>query len=323
MSNMEDISEENDFNLYYEDNDINKEKNNKNAKSILQKQSFQKFNIEKLEDKKINKNFRFCQKCNSLINSFFLNGKLIKLLFNQQKKDLISKNDNSLFINELPPNLCQNCLKLSLDEFYFKNNKNSKEINKMDTGILEIFQVFEHMDEEKLNINLRLYSIYKKLINSFVDYIKDDLNSYKNVFDENAQNIKNQKIMGIDCLLNIIDLLNKNISLIKEKNAIKKVFLEEINKEKNLLIKEHTNINEGFDMKNKNKNIFKNENIFNLCDNKENKSNKLEEKKDFNIKLKINQNLFKTKIVRKKKKDKIGKRFKRSFKKIKFNIEIK
>ena len=314
---MKEKTEENDSQNYDIDNE---EKNNNNLRIINQK-----FNIEKYENRKIVKNFQFCQKCNSSIKLLFLNEKIIKLLFNQSNNTFISNNDD-YFINEIikTPNLCQNCFKLFFDEFYFKKkDKISNGINKIDSGILEMLQVFEKMDEEKLNINLKLYNTYKKLINSFVYYIKDDLNSYKNVFDENAQNIKNQKIIGIDCMLNIIDLLNKNISLIKEKNEVKKLFFEQINKEKNILIKENSN-NMEFNIKNKEKdNAFENADNLNLFDNKDNNQMIIGENKNINKNLKGIQNMFKTKIVRKKKKNYKGKRIKRTFKKIKFNIIIK
>ena len=189
----------------------------------------QKFNVEKIDEKKITKNnIKLCEKCKLNLNTFTLNEKLIKLLFNLPKQSYISNNNNNLsFINELlvNPDLCTNCLKIILDDYYFKQINNS-DIDKREKEILDIVQVFENMDEEKLNINIRLYHIYKKLINSFIEYIKDNNQNDKN---ENCSiNNKNQKIIGIDCMLNIIDLLNKNISLIKEKNIIKKQFFNEV-----------------------------------------------------------------------------------------------
>ena len=266
----------------------------------------QKFNVEKIDEKKITKNnIKLCEKCKLNLNTFTLNEKYIKLLFNLPKQSYISNNNNNLsFINELlvNPDLCTNCLKIILDDYYFKQINNS-DIDKKEKEILDIVQVFENMDEEKLNINIRLYHIYKKLINSFIEYIKDNNQNDKN---ENCSiNNKNQKIIGIDCMLNIIDLLNKNISLIKEKNIIKKQFLNEVINEKNILIKE----------------IQHNKNKFNLIKNiKENKDDmskiniekkdieKNENKNEFsqinNKYSNNNLNIFKTKIIKAKKKGK-------------------
>ena len=117
-------------------------------------------------------------------------------------------------------NLCSNCLKACLNEIYNKAN-----IQEMEKEIYNLNEICENISEEKLNVNLRLYNIYKKLVNSFIDYIGDN----NNIFLDNNDdfNIKNEEIIGIDCLINIIDLFIKNISLIKEENfIIKKLFKE-------------------------------------------------------------------------------------------------
>ena len=201
------------------------------------------------------------------------------------------------------------------------------------------------MEDEKLNINVRLYHSYKKLINSYIEYIKDNNNDINDTneknkinkdnksIDKNSFNIKNQKIIGIDCILNIIELLNKNISIIKEKNAIKNKFLEEINNEKNSLLKEiKDNGNSDFYLKMANEikkdNIQENINninnkvniniipsLNNISSDNKNESNLLNKRIQNN-----SHNLFKTKIIRTKKKKK---KFKRISRKIKFIIKTK
>ena len=192
-------------------------------------QKIQKFNVEKYDNKEISldflenksneNNIKFCSKCKLIINNFLINEKLIKLIFNKNKYFSISKNHKFSLINELltKSDLCSNCFKLTLYDYYFSyNEKDSTE--KIEEKILDIFQVFLNIDEEKLNFNIKLYNIFKNSINSFIEYIKDNHN---NIIDENNSiNIKNEEIIGIDCFLNIIDLINKNISLIKEKNLI-------------------------------------------------------------------------------------------------------
>ena len=282
----------------------------------------QKFNVEKIDEKKIIKNnIKLCEKFKLNLNTFTFNEKLIKLLFNLPKQSYISNNNNNLsFINELllNPNLCTNCLKIILDDYYFKQINNS-DIDKKEKEILDIVQVFENMDEEKLNINIRLYHIYKKLINSFIEYIKDNNQNDKN---ENCSiNNKNQKIIGIDCMLNIIDLLNKNISLIKEKNIIKKQFLNEVINEKNILIKEIQHNKNKFSL------------IKNIKENKDDMSKIIIGKNDNDIDKNKNEfsqinnkysnnnlNIFKTKIIKTKKK---GKKLKRISRKTKFIIKNK
>ena len=295
------------------------------------KQNLQKFNVEKYEDKKNKKNsIKLCDKCNIVINSFNINEKMIKLLLNQPKQFYTLQTNNSSFINEILMNkkLCQNCLKFILEQFYFKEKyiNNNYNLDEKEKEIINLFQVFENLDEEKLNINIKLYHIYKKLINSYSEYIKDN----NNKDDKNYYNIKNHKIIGIDCILNIIDLLNKNISILKEKNLIKKQFLEDVIKEKDSLLKEiknnnlkinineilKTNINE-----NQERNIILKENINKTRFSIFNSENKIEiMQKNNNIRFTNNQNLFKTKIIKTKKKIK---KLRRISKKIRFIIKKK
>ena len=328
--------------------------NNCGSNEIINtKQNLQKFNVERFEEKNKNNNcVKLCDKCNLAINSFTLNDKIIKLLFNQPIQLYSQNNNNSSFINELliNKNICSNCLKMALEEFYFKKKDtlNGNNLEEKDKEIMKIFQVFENMDEEKLNINIRLYHIYKKLINSYAEYIKDNNNNRN---DNNYYNIKNHKIIGIDCILNIIDLLNKNISIIKEKNSIKKQFFEEVIKESDSLIKNiknnyinfqipnealKDNIDENLENNNNNfqipnealkHNVHENlENYIINSSNKNSSQNLKSEKrsaiiqKNDNIRLRNNQNLFKTKIIKSKKK---SKRLKRILKKIRFTINIK
>ena len=155
------------------------------------------------------------------------------------------------------------------------------------------------MSEEKLNANLRLYNIYKKLVNSFIDYIGDN----NNIFLDNNDsfNIKNEEIIGIDCLLNIIDLFNKNMSLIKEENFIKKKFIKEFLNEKNMLMKQNIN-NDEFSPESEKKKRGKNtQKDYNNCNQNENlNSNKvINLNKDFeaiNNDSKKMYKLFRTKI---------------------------
>ena len=298
---------------------------------INNKQNLQKFNIERFEEKNNNNNYiKLCDKCNLSINSFTLNDKIIKLLFNQPLQLYSQNNNHSSFINEflINKNICSNCLKMALEEFYFKKKDtlNGNNLEEKDKEIMKIFQTFENMDEEKLNINIRLYHIYKKLINSYAEYIKDNNNNQN---DNNYYNIKNHKIIGIDCILNIIDSLNKNISIIKEKNSIKKQFFEEVIKESDSLIKNNKNNNIIFQIPNEalKDNIYENleNNKINIL-NKNSSQNLNNEKKseinqkNENIRLRNNQNLFKTKIIKSKKK---SKRFKRILKTIRFTINKK
>ena len=298
---------------------------------INNKQNLQKFNVERFEEKNNNNNYiKLCDKCNLSINSFTLNDKIIKLLFNQPLQLYSQNNNNSSFINEflINKNICSNCLKMALEEFYFKKKDtlNGNNLEEKDKEIMKIFQTFENMDEEKLNINIRLYHIYKKLINSYAEYIKDNNNNQN---DNNYYNIKNHKIIGIDCILNIIDSLNKNISIIKEKNSIKKQFFEEVIKESDSLIKNNKNNNIIFQIPNEalKDNIYENleNNKINIL-NKNSSQNLNNEKKseinqkNENIRLRNNQNLFKTKIIKSKKK---SKRFKRILKTIRFTINKK
>ncbi len=227
-------------------------KKTKNDEHLKQKHNLQKFNVEKcneevninnnfnnnLEKKYNNNNIKICEQCKSIVNSFSLNKNIIKLLFNQQNHSFISQNNSSSnsFINNLlkNPNICSNCLKNFLNNFYFKDNNtnnNKNNITFIENEIIKMIQVLENMNEEKLNNNVKIYHSYKKLINSFIDYIKD--NHENNEYNENEYdktnslffNIKNQELIGVDCMLNIIDLLNKNISLIKEKKQLKIIFL--------------------------------------------------------------------------------------------------
>ena len=306
--------------------------NNFGSKEIINnKQNLQKFNVERFEEKNNNNNYiKLCDKCNLSINSFTLNDKIIKLLFNQPLQLYSQNNNNSSFINEflINKNICSNCLKMALEEFYFKKKDtlNGNNLEEKDKEIMKIFQTFENMDEEKLNINIRLYHIYKKLINSYAEYIKDNNNNQN---DNNYYNIKNHKIIGIDCILNIIDSLNKNISIIKEKNSIKKQFFEEVIKESDSLIKNNKNNNIIFQIPNEalKDNIYENleNNKINIL-NKNSSQNLNNEKKseinqkNENIRLRNNQNLFKTKIIKSKKK---SKRFKRILKTIRFTINKK
>ena len=312
--------------------------NNNSSKEIKFSQpNINKFNVEKYEQKKFtfNKNTtKFCDRCNNIINSFSLNEKYIRLLFNQQKKPFIFQNIDSSIINELliKLNLCSNCLKITLDKYYFKQKDlnniyiNNTNLDEIDKEMWDLLQVFENLDEEKLNINIRLYHSYKKLINSYIEYIKD--NNNKN--EDNSFNIKNFKIIGIDSILNVIDLLNKNISIIKEKNSIKKKFLEEINNEKNDLIKEIKNNNINRYYLKTNNEIIRDEvrgnenknkdNSFNFIKNDWSKDNKNEISINNNENPKNNQNLFKTKIIKSKKK---FKKLKRISRKIKFIVKIK
>ena len=345
---------------YLEKNICNRKiSNNSNSSNELNyqaKQNIQKFNVEKFEEKKIYKNnIKLCQKCNVVINSFELNEVFIRLLFNQKKQyfNINFNNDNSSFINQLllNSNICSNCLKLSLEQYYFKqkiSNTNylyNNNLEDTEKGISELFQVLENMEDEKLNINVRLYHSYKKLINSYIEYIKDNNNDINDTndknkinkdnksIDKNSFNIKNQKIIGIDCILNIIELLNKNISIIKEKNAIKNKFLEEINNEKNSLLKEikdngnsdfylkmaneikKDNIQENLSNINNKVNINIIPSLNNISNDNKNESNLLNKRIQNN-----SHNLFKTKIIRTKKKKK---KFKRISRKIKFIIKTK
>ena len=333
-------------------------KKTKNDEHLNQKHNLQKFNVEKcneevninnnfnnnLEKKYNNNNIKICEQCKSIVNSFSLNKNIIKLLFNQQNHSFILQNNSSSnsFINNLlkNPNICSNCLKNFLNNFYFKDNNtnnNKNNITFIENEIIKMIQVLENMNEEKLNNNVKIYHSYKKLINSFIEYIKD--NHENNEYNENEYdktnslffNIKNQELIGVDCMLNIIDLLNKNISLIKEKNTIKNNFFKEIINEKNMLIndiiknknqKYENSFNFNFNLDNNNENIKK---IINDSDNENNnsKNNKLVQlnKKGINTK---KQNLFKTKIIKTKNKNKNKrKRFKRMSHKIKFTIKTK
>ena len=214
-------------NNYFDKNKFNRKiSNNSNISDFTNelnypiKQNIQKFNVEKFEEKKMYKNnINLCQKCCAVINSFTLNEDFIRLLFNQ-KNTYFNINNNSSFINQLllNSNICSNCLKSSLEQYYFKQTNNNylynNNLENIEKGISELFQVLESMEDEKLNINLRLYHNYKKLVGSYIEYIKDNNNDIndknsnnkesKNI-DKNSLNIKNQKIIGIDCILNIIE----------------------------------------------------------------------------------------------------------------------
>ena len=317
---MEDNTEKKNLNFNYYNKQLKKMKNNDN---LNQGQNLQKFNVEKYNEKnsfnfikkKINNNNnKLCEKCKTIINSFSLNKKFIKLLFNQSKYSSLLHNNNS-FINNLliNPNLCPNCLKNTIDTFYFKES-NINNFENIEKEIINIFQVLENMKEEKLNINANIYHIYKRLINSFIEYIKDNHDGSK--YDEiNNFNIKNQEIIGVDCMLNIIDLFNKNILLIKEKNVIIDNFCKEIIKEKNLLINEINNNNKGnnnFSLKSNN------EKINEIVNDKIKKKNNIFLQPKINFK--NNQNLFKTELIKTKIK---RKKFKRINRKIKFIIKTK
>ena len=341
-------------NNYFDKNKFNRKiSNNSNISDCTNelnypiKQNIQKFNVEKFEEKKMYKNnINLCQKCCVVINSFTFNEDFIRLLFNQ-KNTYFNINNNSSFINQLllNSNICSNCLKSSLEQYYFKQTNNNylynNNLENIEKGISELFQVLESMEDEKLNINLRLYHNYKKLVGSYIEYIKDNNNDIndknsnnkesKNI-DKNSLNIKNQKIIGIDCILNIIELLNKNISIIKEKNAIKKKFLEEINNEKNSLIKEIKNegnrqlleMNDGKEQDKIQENInnIKNTINTNVIPSSINifKDNKNEDNL-FNKRIqKNNLYIFKTKLIRTKRKKK---KLKRITRKIKFIIKTK
>ena len=288
--------------------------------NISQQNNVQKFNIEKfykqnyspeyLENKSNNNNSnKICPKCHSVNDIFHLNEKLTQLLFKNKKQFLDSLNIKKI---------CSNCLKATLNEIYKKDN-----IMEMEKEIYNLNEICENMSEEKLNANLRLYNIYKKLVNSFIDYIGDN----NNIFLDNNDsfNIKNEEIIGIDCLLNIIDLFNKNISLIKEENFIKKKFIKEFLNEKNMIMKQNIN-NDEFSPESEKKKRGKNtQKDYNNCNQNENlNSNKvINLSKDFEV---INNDskrmykLFRTKIIKKKKKKK---RSKRITKKIKFIIKEK
>lgn len=286
--------------------------------NISQQNNLHKFNIEKfnkqnyspeyIENKSNNNNSnKICQKCHSVNDIFNLNEKLIQLLFKNKKQFLDLLNMKKI---------CSNCLKATLNKIYKKDN-----IHEMEKEIYNLNEVCENLSEEKLNENLRLYNIYKKLVNSFIDYIGDS----NNIFLDNNDdfNIKNEEIIGIDCLLNIIDLFNKNISLIKEENSIKKKFVKEFLNEKNMLMKKNIN-NEAFspesEKKKRGKTIQKD---YNNCNKNENlNSNKvINLNKDFEViknDTKRLNKLFRTKIIKRKKK-----RSKRITKKIKFIIKEK
>ena len=139
----------------------------------------QKFNVEKFEEKKIYKNnINLCLKCNVIINSFTFNEDFIRLLFNQKKKYYNFNNNNSSFINInqliLNSNICSNCLKLILEQYYFRQKISNNiylynnTLEDIEKGISELIQVLKNMEDEKLNINVRLYQCYKKLINSYI-----------------------------------------------------------------------------------------------------------------------------------------------------------
>ena len=124
-------------------------------------------------------------------------------------------------------------------------------------------------------------------------------------------------------------MLNKNISIIKEKNSIKKQFFEEVIKESDSLIKNIKNNNNNFQIPNEALKHNVHENLENYIINSSNKNSsqnlKSEKRsaiiqKNDNIRLRNNQNLFKTKIIKSKKK---SKRLKRILKKIRFTINIK
>ena len=286
--------------------------------NISQQNNLQKFNIEKFNKQNYsteyivnksnnNKSNKICQKCHSVNEIFNLNEKLIQLLFKNKNQFLDSLNMKKI---------CSNCLKATLNEIYKKDN-----IYEMEKEIYNLNEVCENLSEEKLNENLRLYNIYKKLVNSFIDYIGDS----NNIFLDNNDdfNIKNEEIIGIDCLLNIIDLFNKNISLIKEENTIKKKFIKELLNEKNMLMKKNIN-NEAFspesEKKKRGKTIQKD---YNNCNKNENiNSNKvINLNKNFEViknDTKRLNKLFRTKIIKRKKK-----RSKRITKKIKFIIKEK
>lgn len=286
--------------------------------NISQQNNLQKFNIEKFNKQNYsteyivnksnnNKSNKICQKCHSVNEIFNLNEKLIQLLFKNKNQFLDSLNMKKI---------CSNCLKATLNEIYKKDN-----IYEMEKEIYNLNEVCENLSEEKLNENLRLYNIYKKLVNSFIDYIGDS----NNIFLDNNDdfNIKNEEIIGIDCLLNIIDLFNKNISLIKEENTIKKKFIKEFLNEKNMLMKKNIN-NEAFspesEKKKRGKTIQKD---YNNCNKNENiNSNKvINLNKNFEViknDTKRLNKLFRTKIIKRKKK-----RSKRITKKIKFIIKEK
>jgi hypothetical protein len=300
--------------------------------------NFQKFNVEKYNDElsinnnnkeiKCNKNnIKICEQCKSIINSFSLNQKLIKLLFNLPKYSVIlNNNTNNKLINNIlkNPNICSNCFKNLLNIIYFNdNNANSNNIIKIENEIIKMIQVLENMKEEKLNININIYHGYKKLMHSFIEYINENhQNNESNEYDNINSiffNIKNQELIGVDCMLNIIDLLNKNISLIKEKNTIKSNFIKEIINEKNMLINDfikNKNDDNIFNLNNDNNSKEKSNINDNFIKSKNNTLLQLN-KRDKNIE---NQHLFKTKIIKTKHKKK---RFKRKSHKIKFTIKTK
>lgn len=283
--------------------------------NISQQNNLQKFNVEKffqqnyvpeyIENKSNNNNINnSCQKCHSTNAIFYLDEKLVKLLF----KD-------SLNIKKI----CSNCLKATLNEIYKKDN-----LREMEKEIYKLSEICENISEEKFNANLRLYNICKKLVKSFIDYIGDNNNFF--LENNDSINIKNEEIIGIDCLLNIIDLFNKNISLIKEENSIKKKFIKEFLDKKNFLIEKNINNDEltsESEQKKKSKNIQKEDHNYNF--NNKNKilnSNKVE---ILNKNIEVIKNypkrmnkLFRTKIIKIKKK-----KSKRMTKKVKFIIKEK
>jgi len=235
--------------------------------NISQQNNLQKFNVEKffqqnyvpeyIENKSNNNNINnSCQKCHSTNAIFYLDEKLVKLLF----KD-------SLNIKKI----CSNCLKATLNEIYKKDN-----LREMEKEIYKLSEICENISEEKFNANLRLYNICKKLVKSFIDYIGDNNNFF--LENNDSINIKNEEIIGIDCLLNIIDLFNKNISLIKEENSIKKKFIKEFLDKKNFLIEKNLYNDElapESEQKKKSKNIQKEDHYYNNK-NKILNSNKVE-----------------------------------------------
>ena len=283
--------------------------------NISQQNNLQKFNVEKffqqnyvpeyIENKSNNNNINnSCQKCHSTNAIFYLDEKLVKLLF----KD-------SLNIKKI----CSNCLKATLNEIYKKDN-----LREMEKEIYKLSEICENISEEKFNANLRLYNICKKLVKSFIDYIGDNNNFF--LENNDSINIKNEEIIGIDCLLNIIDLFNKNISLIKEENSIKKKFIKEFLDKKNFLIEKNLYNDElapESEQKKKSKNIQKEDHNYNF--NNKNKilnSNKVE---ILNKNIEVIKNypkrmnkLFRTKIIKIKKK-----KSKRMTKKVKFIIKEK
>ena len=151
--------------------------------NINQQNNLQKFNVEKFYKQnystanKINNNNNICQKCHSAHGILHLNEQLIQLLFK----------DKSDFLDSLNIKICSNCLNGTLNEIYKKDNN----IGEMEKEINNLNEICENMSEEKLNTNLRLYNIYKKLVNSFIDYIGDNNNIY--YYNIDSFNIKMRK----------------------------------------------------------------------------------------------------------------------------------